>query len=291
MTETLVLDQRERLLAGVPASERRIDVAGVPTAVLEGGDGPPIVLLHGPGESAVNWRWIIPDLVTTHKVVAPDLPAHGSTGVGTQPLDAQLARRWLSELIDATCPEPPVVVGHVLGGPIAARLAARDGHRLRSLVLVDSLGLARFRPSAPFGFRYLRFQTRPTEQNYVKFMNQCAFDLDTLRREMSDWTTFMTYNLALARSDSAKAAGRLFRKAGAPRIPARELARIDIPTTLIWGREDRALRLRIAEKASARYDWPLHVIDNARDDPPRDQPQAFLRALRASQSSPPPAPS
>lgn len=40
---------RTRLLAGVPVSERRIDVAGIDTAVLEGGDGPPVVLLHGPG--------------------------------------------------------------------------------------------------------------------------------------------------------------------------------------------------------------------------------------------------
>ena len=68
---------REQLLTGIPVTEQRYTFAGVSTAVLEGGEGPPIVLLHGPGESAVNWRWVVPDLVTTHRVVAPDLPAHG----------------------------------------------------------------------------------------------------------------------------------------------------------------------------------------------------------------------
>ena len=38
----------ERLLAGMPVTERRLQLAGVSTAVLEGGDGPPVVLLHGP---------------------------------------------------------------------------------------------------------------------------------------------------------------------------------------------------------------------------------------------------
>ena len=42
-------DARERLLAGTPVTGRRIDLAGVSTAVLEGGKGPTVVLLHGQG--------------------------------------------------------------------------------------------------------------------------------------------------------------------------------------------------------------------------------------------------
>jgi pimeloyl-ACP methyl ester carboxylesterase len=74
----------------------------------------------------------------------------------------------------------------------------------------------------------------------------------------------------------------MLRKLGLPRIPSADLARIAVPTTLIWGRQDRAIRLRIAEDASARYGWPLHVIDNCADDPPRDQPEAFLQALHTA---------
>ena len=46
------------------------------------------------------------------------------------------------------------------------------------------------------------------------------------------------------------------------------------------------VRLRTAEAASARYGWALHVIENAGDDPPLEQPQAFLRALRSTLGSP-----
>lgn len=283
--EVSLEEYRVRLLAGISVSERRVNAAGIPTAVLEGGDGPPVVLLHGPGESAVNWRWTIPDLLTTHRVVAPDLPAHGSSGSGDAPLDADRAVAWLGALIERTCPEPPAVVGHVLGGAVAARFAAQHGDRLRRLVLVDSLGLARFRPSVRFALGFLGFTARPSERTFERFMHQCAFDLDQLREEMGDdWTSFVAYNLGLARSEGGRDAARLFRRVGLPRIPSRELAAIRVPTTLIWGRQDRALRLGRAQKTSARYGWPLRVIDGAADDPARDQPEVFLRNLRGALS-------
>ena len=53
-----------------------------------------------------------------------------------------------------------------------------------------------------------------------------------------------------------------------------------MPTTLIWGRHDRATPLSVAEAASARYGWPLQVIENCNDDPPVEQPEALLRTLR-----------
>ncbi len=274
---------RERLLEGVPVTERHDTFAGIPTALLEGGEGPPLVLLHGPGESAVNWRWVLPDLVEERRVIAPDLPAHGSSGTGEGPLDREQALAWLDEVIEATCESPPVVVGHVLGGAIAARYAVDHSDRLRGLVLVDSLGLGRFRPSPRFALRFAGFVARPNERSYEKFMNHCAFDLDGLRDDMGDdWEAFEAYNLALARDPKAKVGGRLFRSAGVPRIPAGDLDRIKVPTTLIWGRHDKALKLKIAERASARFGWPLHVIENSADDPPRDQPEAFVDALHAA---------
>ena len=274
--------RRRRLLTGVPVDERRLELAGLATTVLEGGVGPPIVLLHGPGESAVNFRWIIPDLVETHRVIAPDLPAHGCTAAPDD-LDAERVFAWLDELIDRTCSSPPALVGHVLGGAIAARYATKGGHRLSHLVLVDSLGLGRFRPSPRFVLGYAGFAARPSEQSYNRFMRQCAFDLDALREHMGeDWQPFTDYNLELARAPNARAAGRLMRTLGIPRIPSAELAQITVPTTLIWGRHDRANRLALAIAASERHGWPLTVIEDAADDPPRDQPEAFVRALHVA---------
>jgi pimeloyl-ACP methyl ester carboxylesterase len=276
-------DPRARLQENIPLVERRLRLAGIPTALLEGGEGPPMVLLHGPGEFAEKWLRVIPDLVTTYRVIAPDLPGHGASGVPDEPLDVALVLAWLDALIEHTCSAPPVLVGHVLGGAIGARYAIAHRDRLAGLVLVDTLGLAPFRPKAAFALTMMAFLTRPTEASYNRFMRQCSYDLDRLRDEMGEvWEPFVAYNLDRARAPTAKAAGRLFREVGLPQIPPDALARIAIPTTLIWGRQDRANRLRIAEAASERYGWPLHVIEDCADDPPRDAPEQFLRALRAS---------
>ena len=91
---------REQLLAGIPVTERRLLLAGVSTSVLEGGAGPPLVLLHGPGGYSAMWRQVMPDLTTTHRVVAPDLPGHGASdrrrrpaGRGSRDLLARRADR------------------------------------------------------------------------------------------------------------------------------------------------------------------------------------------------------
>lgn len=276
---------RRRLVAGMPVAERRIEAAGVPTAVLEGGDGPPIVLLHGPGESAVNWRWVVPDLCARWRVIAPDLPAHAASGLpadgGT--LDAARATAWLGALIERTCDRPPALVGHVLGGAIAARHASAAGDRIARLVLVDSLGLARFRPSPAFAAGLVAFMARPGERSHERFMKQCAYDLGSLRARMgAEWEVFAAHKLEQARSPQAAGMRALIRRAGVPRIPPAELSRIAAPTALIWGRHDRANRLAVARAASARHGWPLHVVEGAADDPARDRPDAFLRALDAA---------
>lgn len=275
-------DARARLLGDLPVTEHRLELAGISTAVLEGGEGPPIVLLHGPGESAVKWLRVLPKLVETHRVVVPDLPAHGASEVPEGPLDAARVLGWLDQLIARTCSSPPALVGQVLA--LAARFAIERPDRLRRLVLQDTLGLARFRPAPRFALTMAGFLARPNERSYDRFMRQCSADLDGLREEMGErWEPFVAYNLQFARSPHVRATMRtLMRELALPPIPPEDLAGITVPTSLIWGREDRANRLRIAERASARYGWPLHVIEDCGDDPPRDRPEAFVRALRVA---------
>ncbi|MFP3906641.1 MAG: alpha/beta fold hydrolase [Acidimicrobiales bacterium] len=275
------LEDRRQLLDGLALAERRLVLGGVATAVLEGGDGDPIVLLHGPGESGAKWLRIVPDLVGTHRVVAPDLPAHGSSAVPTGPIAEDQIVRWLDDLIAATCSTSPVLVGHALGGAIAARYASRHSDRIRSLVLVDTLGLARFRPKPRFVLRMAAFLARPTGRRYDRFMEQCSYDLDDLRDGMGEqWGPFRAYNVAAAKGPGSKAIGSMLRRLGARPIPAEALEQITAPTILVWGRHDRANRLRVAERASLRYGWLLHVVEDCADDPPRDRPREFLTILR-----------
>jgi pimeloyl-ACP methyl ester carboxylesterase len=276
-------DARERLLAGIPVTERRVHLAGVSTAVLEGGDGPPVVLLHGPGGNATHWIRVIPDLVTTHRVVAPDLPGQGASAVADGQLDADRVGAWLGTLIEHTCASPPALVGFALGGAIAARFAGQRA-RVSGLVLVDALGLAPFEPAPDFGLALNGFLAEPTERTHDALWRRCAADLGRVRRRMGErWEPFRAYNVDRASTPSVRAAlGLLMEHFGRAAIPSADLARISVPTTLIWGRHDLATRLEVAESASARYGWRLHVIEDCGDDPPIEQPEAFLRALRAA---------
>ena len=126
-------------MSGLPVTERWLHLAGVSTAVLEGGDGPPMVLLAG--EFAAVWMRVMPNLVTTHHVIAPDLPGLGASAVPDGPLDADAVLAWLDELIDQTCAIPPVLVGKGVGGALAARFTIEHGDRVDRLVLVDTHGL------------------------------------------------------------------------------------------------------------------------------------------------------
>jgi len=279
---------RERLLAELPVTERRLKLNGLSTAVLEGGDGPPVVLLHGPGEYAAKWLGVIPDLVTTHRVIAPDLPGHGTSDPISGPVEVEHVLAWLDDLIECTCPTPPTLVGQILGGAIAARFASGHGQRLRRLVLVDALGLAGFQPAPEFGLALTEFVAKPTGATHDRHWSLCVFDLDAMRNRLGErWEWIKAYNLDRAGTPGLQATQHgLMAQFGIPAIPPGDLAGIAVPTTLIWGRHDLATPLAVAQAASARYRWPLHVIESAAGNPPMEQPEAFLEALCTALEAP-----
>jgi pimeloyl-ACP methyl ester carboxylesterase len=251
--------------------------------VLEGGDGPPVVLLHGQGGWSGMWLPIIADLVRTHRVVAPDLPGLGASEVPDGPPDAARVLAWLDALIQRTCPAPPALVGASLGASIAARFAIAHPDRLSRLVLVGAGSLARFRPAPGVVLALIRFIARPSERTQQGFLRQVTVDPARVRALMGErWEASQAYSLERARTPSVRAANRqMLRELGTKMIPPEDLARIAVPTALVWGRHDRVMRLRIAEEASARYGWPLHVIEDAGHFSV-EQPEASLAALRVA---------
>jgi pimeloyl-ACP methyl ester carboxylesterase len=274
---------RARMLAGLPVTERRLVLNKVSTAVLEGGKGPPIVLLHGPSGYAAHWFRVIPHLVGTHHVIAPDLPGHGASARCPGAPDSDALLGWLDDLIECTCSAPPILVGQAIGGAIAARFASEWSVRLRALVLVNTLGLRTFQPLPDFGSALEAFLAAPTTETHQRLWSQCALDLPALRRELAqEWDALEAYNLECAQEPGQlSAVADLMAHFGIPAIPPPVLARITTPTTLIWGREDRATPIRVAAEASVRYGWELRAIGGAADDPTIEQPLAFVSALRA----------
>ena len=160
-------------------------------------------------------------------------------------MDAGWVLGWLGELVEETCPTPPVLVGRTIGGAIAARFAADRPGSLTHLVLVDALGLSAFEPAPRFGLAMQRF-LQPTAGSYDRFMDFCAFDLDRLREQWGRrWAPYAAYAVELASTPRVQAAmSDLIGQFAATPIPPAELARITVPTTLIWGRHDLATHSR-----------------------------------------------
>jgi pimeloyl-ACP methyl ester carboxylesterase len=259
-----------------------LDLNGVSTAVLDGGHGQPIVLLQV--EFGAVWMRVIPELVSTHRVITADLPGLGASTVDDGRLDADRVLSWLGALIDRTCGSPPVLVGKGPAGALAARFAVEHGGLVDRLVLVDSHGLSRFRPPLGMMLGYTRVMLRPTEQALDRsFRNYCFVELDQMRADMGERYEWMsTYALDRFGTSSVRTAMRKLMFWMSAPIPAERLERITVPTTLIWGRHDVGVPLHVAEAASSRFGWPLHVIDDARDDPALERPDAFLTAIRCA---------
>jgi pimeloyl-ACP methyl ester carboxylesterase len=278
----MATDARRQLIAAMPVTERHLTLAGIGTNVLHGGAGTPVILLHGPFGYGAHWLRIVPELAKRHQVIAPDLPGHGGSDAVNAALDIDTVLAWLGELVARTCTSRPALVAHALGGAIAARFACRDGERISRLVLSDTFGLAPFDPQPQFGQALQAFLAGPSRQTHSSLWKQCAFELPELQRQLGSlWTPFEAYNLERSRTPAVMSSVLTMMNLFGVPIPQEDLARIRVPTTLIWGRHDRAVPLQIAEAASARYGWPMTVIESSAADPSIEQPNTFMSALLA----------
>jgi 2-hydroxymuconate-semialdehyde hydrolase len=269
-------------LAGCAVRERRLELAGTSSVVLEAGDGPPVLLLHGGIEcGGVYWAKVIAPLAERHRVVVPDVPGLGESTPFPR-LNVAHFVEWSDALLRQTCREPPLLVAHSMFGSLAARFAAQArADALRGLVIYGAPGIARYRLPIGLLLAAIRFGIRPSQRNVERFAHWAFVPPDASRRPDREWfEALLAYVLACAKLAHVQRTMRQLIGIGKQRIPDEDLRRIAIPTALLWGRHDRMVPLRVAEDAHARLGWPLHIVDDVGHVPHVDCPQPFLRALR-----------
>lgn len=279
MTRNEAVATRRRLLAGLPVEERTLAIAGTRTRLVEGGSGTPIVLLHGQGGSAVAWTTVLPRFLERHRVVVPDLPGLGESIITDMEIGSSAVVSWLDELISKTCDTPPMIVGLSLGGTIAAHFAIDRFDACRSVVLVDTGSLGPFRPDPRVLPALVRVSVRPTQRNIERLFRHTSADLDAVKRqfEPAEWQDFIGYGMERNAAPTVKSANRqMLRKLGTKQIPDEDLERIECPVALVWGRHDKIMNVTIAEEASRKFGWPLHVIDDCGHAASWDQPDRFV---------------
>ena len=129
----------------MPSEARHHDVTveGLRTHYVAAGQGPPILLLHGLGASAIVWRENIDALSMHYAVYALDLPGHGDSDKPAASYTVQIGVRVLIGFLDALGLAQAALVGSSMGGALAVATALEHPQRVSRLVLVDAAGLGR----------------------------------------------------------------------------------------------------------------------------------------------------
>lgn len=229
---------------------RHVELAGAEVGWHCAGAGPPLVLVHGLAGSWRWWRPVLPALARRFETHLVDLPRFGAVA-GARPGDAA---DWLVRWLDAVGLVRPALVGHSLGGLLAAQVAARHPELPRRLVLTGPAGV----PTGRSGLR------------------------ETLVLASCAWTVSPRFLPVLAADvlrwgPPALLRGGLYALATDLRA---DLARIEAPTLLVWGERDRLVPARLGPVwRDAIPAARLAVIPGAAHVPMVERPSAFARAV------------
>ena len=217
------------------------------------GEGSPIVLVHGFGSSAYTWRHVIPDLAARHRVAAIDLPGYGASQLPDEPsvellIEAVVtALQWMGS--------PALLVGSSLGGGIAALVASRRPELVGRLVLVDATGyrLDSARRPPPVRLAASRAVTLAAHLPLRRIatwwtLRQVFADPGLVTAEMVD-----EYAAPFFRSGAIECQRRLLGSEAPDDVP-RLLRAIRCPVLVVWGREDRWIPLRDADRLGGDLD-------------------------------------
>ncbi len=246
--------------------EQTISVGGIDIHTWVGGRGDPVLVLHGAGGHRGWTRWM--DRVAERFTVwAPTHPGFGRSGDAEwmEAID-DLARVHLW-LIDAARLGRPHVIGHSIGGWTAAAMATMSPRSMDRLVLVAPVGLKPERGEILDVFYY-----PPAE-----LLTMTVHDPKTV----PEWDALFGRAPTPAEQDvlarNREMAARLTWKPYMhdPRL-AHFLPRVDNPTLIVWGREDRIVPVVCGEPyANLMPDARLTVLERCGHVPPIEQPDAF----------------
>ncbi len=253
-----------------------------------GGQGKPLLMVHGLGGNALNWMAVGPALAERYHAIAIDLAGFGQTPLyhrsATVGANANLVNAFIDKVID----EPVVLMGNSMGGHIAVLEAADHPHKVTECILVD--------PAVPIPLAHVP-RPDPAMLGVATALSIPGLSEVIFERRLRD----MGAETLVQRSLIVEAHVQLTRERGhlgpqgsrafiqASRSIALRMAdprfwtrvkRVKAPTLVIHGSLDRVIPLAAArELVRRRPDWTLRVLEGVGHVPMLETPHLFLSAL------------
>ena len=125
--------------------QRWVTVGARPVNVIELGEGPAIVFVHGLSGSWPNWLEQLPVFARDHRVIAMDLPGFGHSPMPHEHITISAYARILDELLGTLGVDAATLIGNSMGGFVSAELAIAFPQRVERLVLVSAAGISTYR--------------------------------------------------------------------------------------------------------------------------------------------------
>ena len=250
-----------------------------------GGAGPPIVLVHGLGGMASNWRLVAPELAEERRVIVPELPGHG----GSEPLaDVQSSTRTRTR--SSPCARrkmqlPAPWVGHSLGGLVGLRAALRRPEAVTGLVLAAGAGIS---SATRIGEATVTVLGVVQPGRLIGRWAARRFTLSAWAGSSPSaggaWPTPWVSTRRWRRpSSSGRRSTRTRVSAGRVLVasdPRPDLDRVRCPCLCLWGARDNWVPLKDGMEYARRLRAPLRTISDCGHLLIGERPEAVVRAVR-----------
>jgi pimeloyl-ACP methyl ester carboxylesterase len=277
----------------------RIDVRGPVNVADFGGEGPPMVLVHGLGGSHVNWMLLGPLLADRARVLAPDMAGFGRTPPAGRGTDVGSNARLLGDLVREEIGGPAILVGNSMGALISLLLAQRRPDLVAGLVLIDPAipvapGVPRdrqitlaftayFTPGVGELFVRRRMATLGPEGLVQETFRLCCVDPSRVPDEVIEAHVDMARarsRMPWADASVLRAARSLLREILRRRRFLARLATVDVPGLILQGEHDRFVTSAAARLvAKARPAWTYRELDGLGHTPHLEDPERTAREI------------
>jgi pimeloyl-ACP methyl ester carboxylesterase len=278
---------------------RYCTIHGYRRAFVSFGKGPALLLIHGIGDSSDTWQPVLDELGRHHTIVAPDLLGHGRSEKPRADYSVAAYANGMRDLLSVLEIERATVIGHSLGGGVAAQFAYQFPERCDRLILVDSGGIGR--SVSPF----LRLATVPGIEALMPLFGLAPvravtrFTAGVLRYLSTDLGRDTEELLAVfdALPDTSSRTAILRTLRSGVDWRGQVITMLDraylaegMPTLLVWGRHDAVIPLGHGRLAHAALPGSqLEIFDEAGHFPHHSDPARFVRVVSDFVDRTPPA--